>query len=78
VLFFVVHVSLVVAHRFGVGMEKIVLGSESRQEDGRTENFAGMRDRVMTADLNSFNTSPAIRSSAVSAAWRASPRLEPS
>jgi methionine sulfoxide reductase catalytic subunit len=32
VLFFVVHVSLVVAHGLGVGMEKIVLGSEGRSE----------------------------------------------
>ena len=32
VLFFVVHVSMVIAHGFGTGMEKIVLGSEGRSQ----------------------------------------------
>ena len=32
VLFFVVHVALVIAHGFGAGIEKIVLGSEGRSQ----------------------------------------------
>lgn len=32
VLFFVVHVALVIAHGFGAGMERIVLGSEGRSQ----------------------------------------------
>jgi DMSO/TMAO reductase YedYZ molybdopterin-dependent catalytic subunit/thiosulfate reductase cytochrome b subunit len=63
VLFFVVHVAMVIAHGFGAGMERIVLGSEGRSQPLAV--LVGVSGIALVVALNIVATRSSLRRPAV-------------